>query len=111
MDRYENITIFTKLRELNFLVNSHLKIKNDDRVVRFVYMLRDGLFVSKNRTKFFDFVLPIDSKNIYRVCGTDYPEQVLYLSEGTDAKERKEKLYDCSSGNQRTGKDRTDPAE
>ena len=62
-----NITIFTKLRELNFLVNSHLKIKNDDRVVRFVYMLRDGLFVSKNRTKFFDFVLPIvpiiDSKN------------------------------------------------
>ena len=53
LDRYENITIFTKLRELNFLVNSHLKIKNDDRVVRFVYMLRDGLFVSKNRTKFF----------------------------------------------------------
>ncbi len=49
LDRYENITIFTKLRELNFLVNSHLKIKNDDRVVRFVYMLRDGLFVSKNR--------------------------------------------------------------
>ena len=29
------------------------------------------------------------------------------MSEGTDAKERKEKLYDCSSGNQRTGKDRT----
>lgn len=29
-------------------------------------------------------------QNIYRVCGTDYPEQVLYLSEGTDAKERKE---------------------
>lgn len=26
------------------------------------------------------------------------------MSEGTDAKERKEKLYDCSSGNQRTGK-------
>ncbi|NLM66499.1 MAG: hypothetical protein GX180_04910, partial [Enterococcus sp.] len=67
LDRYENIAIFTKLRELNFLVNSHLKMKNDDRVVRFVYMLRDGLFVSKNRTKFFDFILPIvpiiDSKN------------------------------------------------
>lgn len=67
LDRYENIEIFTKLRELNFLVNSHLKMNNDDRVVRFVYMLRDGLFVSKNRTKFFDFILPIvpiiDSKN------------------------------------------------
>lgn len=67
LDRYDNIEIFTKLRELNFLVNSHLKMNNDDRVVRFVYMLRDGLFVSKNRTKFFDFILPIvpiiDSKN------------------------------------------------
>lgn len=67
LDRYENITIFTKLRELNFLVNAHLKMKNEDRVVRFVYMLRDGLFISKNRTKFFDFILPIvpiiDSKN------------------------------------------------
>ena len=34
-------------------------------------------------------------------CTEDDPESVLYLSEGTDAKEWKEKLYDCSSSNQR----------
>lgn len=69
LDRYDNIEIFTKLRELNFLLNSFLstqdrKIKKN---IRFVYMLRDGLFLSKNRTKFFDFIVPvvpiIDSKN------------------------------------------------
>lgn len=69
LDRYDNIEIFTKLRELNFLLNSFLstqdrKIKKN---IRFVYMLRDGLFMSKNRTKFFDFIVPvvpvIDSKN------------------------------------------------
>lgn len=69
LDRYDNINIFTKLRELNFLLNSFLKTQDDDNneVVKFVYMLRDGIFFSKNRTKFFDFIIPIvpvvDSKN------------------------------------------------
>lgn len=68
LDRYDNINIFTKLRELNFLLNSFLRVKNDKKkVVKFVYMLRDGIFFSKNRTKFFDFIVPIvpvvDSKN------------------------------------------------
>jgi len=68
LDRYDNIDIFTKLRELNFLLNSFLRVKDDKKkVVKFVYMLRDGIFFSKNRTKFFDFIVPIvpvvDSKN------------------------------------------------
>ena len=68
LDRYDNIDIFTKLRELNFLLNSFLRSKDDKKkVVKFVYMLRDGIFFSKNRTKFFDFIVPIvpvvDSKN------------------------------------------------
>ncbi len=68
LDRYDNIDIFTKLRELNFLLNSFLKTQDDNnKVVKFVYMLRDGIFVSKNRTKFFDFIIPVvpvvDSKN------------------------------------------------
>lgn len=68
LDRYDNIDIFTKLRELNFLLNSFLKTQDDNNeVVKFVYMLRDGIFFSKNRTKFFDFIIPIvpvvDSKN------------------------------------------------
>ena len=68
LDRYDNIDIFTRLRELNFLLNSFLRVKDDKKkVVKFVYMLRDGIFFSKNRTKFFDFIVPIvpvvDSKN------------------------------------------------
>lgn len=68
LDRYDNIDIFTRLRELNFLLNSFLTVKDDKKkVVKFVYMLRDGIFFSKNRTKFFDFIVPIvpvvDSKN------------------------------------------------
>lgn len=60
IDRYENTKIFTKLRELNFLLNSFIKSNGEEqRIVRFVYMLKDSLFYSKNRTKFFDFILPI----------------------------------------------------
>lgn len=59
IDRYENTKLFTKLRELNFLLNSFIKSNGEERIVRFVYMIKDGLFFSKNRTKFFDFILPI----------------------------------------------------
>lgn len=84
LDRYDNIAIYTKLRELNFLLNRYSKI-NENKVInyihrlkeciskpkneeiKFVYMLRDGIFKSKNRTKFFDYIVPIvpivDSKN------------------------------------------------
>ena len=38
-----------------------------NRIVRFVYLIKDGLFYSEDRTKFFDFILPIipivNSKN------------------------------------------------
>ena len=59
LDRYDNINIFTKLRELNFLLNSFVLANKNQYTVKFVYMLRDGLFLSKNRTKFFDFILPV----------------------------------------------------
>lgn len=59
LDRYDNINIFTKLRELNFLLNSFILSNKKNYNVKFVYMLRDGLFLSKNRTKFFDFILPV----------------------------------------------------
>lgn len=59
LDRYNNTSIYTKLRELNFLLNHYAKISGDKKPVRFIYMLRDSLFFSKNRTKFFDFILPI----------------------------------------------------
>ena len=59
LDRFNNITIFTKLRELNYMLNKHLEVNHCDRKVRFVYMLRDGILEAKDRVKFFDFVLPI----------------------------------------------------
>lgn len=59
LDRLNNSLIFTKLRELNYLLNSYLITNEIKRVVRFVYLVKDGLFYSKDRTKFFDFILPI----------------------------------------------------
>lgn len=67
LDRYDNINVFTKLRELNFLLNKYSIVNGDKTPIKFVYMIRDGLFYSKNRTKFFDMIIPIvpvlDSKN------------------------------------------------
>lgn len=59
LDRFNNSLIFTKLRELNYLLNSYLITNEINRVVRFIYLVKDGLFYSKDRTKFFDFILPI----------------------------------------------------
>ena len=59
LDRFNNITIFTKLRELNYMLNKHLEANYPERKVKFVYMLRDGILEAKDRVKFFDFVLPI----------------------------------------------------
>ena len=67
LDRYDSVDIFVKLKELNFLLNAYLETNQMNRVVRFVYLIKDGLFYSEDRTKFFDFILPIipivNSKN------------------------------------------------
>lgn len=54
LDRFKDISIFIRLREINSLVNS-----KSDKTVRFIYVLRDDLFESKDRTKFFDLMIPI----------------------------------------------------
>ena len=54
LDRFNDMNLFIKLRELNFLVNQKY-----EKTVRFIYMLRDDVFVSKDRTKFFDLIIPI----------------------------------------------------
>lgn len=59
LDRFSNSVIFTKLKELNYLLNAYLNTNDTDRVVKFVYLIKDGLFYSKDRTKFFDFIIPI----------------------------------------------------
>lgn len=56
LDRFKNPEIFVKLREINTLINNSLQI---NRKVTFIYALRDDVFFDTNRTKFFDFILPV----------------------------------------------------
>lgn len=56
LDRFKNNEIFIKLRELNMLINNYEMIK---RKVVFVYAIRDDMFENTDRTKFFDFIIPI----------------------------------------------------
>ncbi len=61
MDRYDINLIFEKLREINILLNRRSAIlsKGDSAAIRFVYQLRDDMFVTKDRTKFFDLIIPV----------------------------------------------------
>lgn len=62
IDRYDSNLIFEKLREINYLLNRRRNLNEESepkKVIRFFYLLRDDLFDSKDRTKFFDFILPI----------------------------------------------------
>jgi hypothetical protein len=56
LDRFEQTEIFTKLREINLLINNS---KSIDREVAFIYAVRDEMFKDNDRTKFFDFIIPI----------------------------------------------------
>ena len=49
--------IFVHLRELNNLLNNDDAIKN--KPIVFVYAVRDDIFSKEDRTKFFDFIIPI----------------------------------------------------
>lgn len=57
LDRFGDIRIFTKLRELNQLLNQSEEI---NRRVVFVYALCDDVFgCPEDRTKFFDYIIPV----------------------------------------------------
>ncbi|MEO8405226.1 MAG: P-loop NTPase fold protein, partial [Chitinophagaceae bacterium] len=57
LDRFKQTEIFTKLREINLLINSSKKIKKE---VVFIYAVRDDMFKDHTeRTKFFDFIIPV----------------------------------------------------
>ena len=72
LDRFDDNKIFERLREINILANIRLqngKDKKQSGPLRFFYLLRDDIFVNKDRTKFFDFILPVipvvDGSNAY----------------------------------------------
>lgn len=56
LDRFEQTDVFTKLRELNLLLNSSKKIS---RKIVFLYAIKDEMFLDKDRAKFFDFIVPV----------------------------------------------------
>ncbi|GGM39368.1 putative membrane protein YobI [Paraliobacillus quinghaiensis] len=63
LDRFNNIDIFENLRELNELINNSGQV---GRRVVFIYAIKDDIFgeedsgqLSRNRTKFFDFIIPV----------------------------------------------------
>lgn len=82
LDRFNNIEIFTKLRDLNKLINESEEVfgnKKLKRKIKFVYAIKDSIFevadvnlknrnndlkinseiVGKSRTKFFEYIIPV----------------------------------------------------
>lgn len=76
IDRFDNLTLFSELREMNYLINCKLNIKskkkNKNKKIKFFYMVKDELFTNyEQRTKFFDLIIPIipamDSSNSFQL--------------------------------------------
>ncbi|WOE76785.1 hypothetical protein RZO07_15660 [Pseudomonas protegens] len=56
LDRFGIHDVFTRLREINFIIKQSPQVK---RSVYFVYALRDEMFVVGEKTKFFDLIVPV----------------------------------------------------
>lgn len=57
LDRFNNTDIFTKLREINILLNKSELI---NREINFLYAIRDEMFTDKTeRVKFFEYIIPV----------------------------------------------------
>ena len=63
IDRYDDNLILSKLRELNYIYNKRQKNRKRKltkrKTIKFIYLIKDEIFDSKERTKFFDYILPI----------------------------------------------------
>jgi hypothetical protein len=58
LDRYKETLIFIKLREINQLINNYAPIRKRGKVT-FIYAVNDDIFKEAERTKFFDFIIPV----------------------------------------------------
>lgn len=56
LDRFESTEVFIRLRELNTILNNYENIR---RRIVFVYAIKDDMFTDKDRTKFFEFIIPV----------------------------------------------------
>lgn len=57
LDRFDNTNLFSKLREINFIINNSKIVKQK---VTFIYAVKDDLFVlEEERAKFFEFIISL----------------------------------------------------
>lgn len=61
LDRYDVTLIFEKLREISDLAYSREKqgLRQGKKPLRFFYLIRDDVFTAPDRSKFFDFIIPV----------------------------------------------------
>ena len=76
----EPAKLFLKLRELNIMLNESHVFRAERRNIRFIYAVRDDLFDSKIRVKFFDYIVPvipiIDAYNAADYILEKYPDLI-----------------------------------
>lgn len=86
IDRFETNLIFQKLREINTLVNN--KKQNNKKLI-FIYLIKDDMFISQERTKFFDFIIPI----IPVITSSNAGEKFTEILESMDFKDTLDKKF------------------
>ena len=60
LERLNRPEIFTKLREINIILNNSDAVRDKHKKgIKFIYVTKDDCFSATERTKFFDFILPI----------------------------------------------------
>lgn len=88
IDRYEDVTIFKKLREINILLNETLKREDKKyKPIKFIYLICDNMFTAEERTKFFDFIIPV-VPYIHKGNAYDYMAE-LFADEIKDERNKK----------------------
>lgn len=89
LDRFKSTNIFVALRELNNILNHYEKIEGR---VKFVYAIKDDMFEKQGeRTKFFDFIIPI----VPYISSTNSGEMLRKALQFDDEKNIS-KIYDIS---------------
>ena len=90
LDRFGDTNIFVSLREINALINNS-PTKNHE--VRFIYAVKDDLLTKDGeRTKFFDFIIPV-----IPYISSSNSNEVLYKKLEISDKTGKSELYDISA--------------
>lgn len=89
LDRFQNPKIFERLRDLNITLNATLKQK-----VKFLYAIKDEIFIADNRTKFFDFIIPVVPYVSYENSGEELYK--IIKSHGLDKELSEEFILDIS---------------